>query len=99
MDEAPSEVEAPPLSEIASVFARYANTTFGGGSATIAVLKQQTLLVLAAIPIGRDALNGPLTIAITVVALPLLLSKRVNTLWIVSGAAALSFSGSMIGVA
>jgi chromate transporter len=28
---------------MASVFARYANTTFGGGSATIAVLKEQVL--------------------------------------------------------
>ena len=63
------------------------------------VLASATLLVLAAIPIGRDALNGPLTIAITVVALPLLLLKRINTLWIVAGAAALSFTGSMIGVA
>lgn len=33
----------PTLAEIASVFARYANTTFGGGSATIAVLKDQIL--------------------------------------------------------
>lgn len=33
----------PRLAEIASVFARYANTTFGGGSATIAVLKEQIL--------------------------------------------------------
>lgn len=31
----------PTLRTIASVFARYANTTFGGGSATIAVLRQQ----------------------------------------------------------
>jgi chromate transporter len=31
----------PSLGAIASVFARYANTTFGGGSATIAVLKRQ----------------------------------------------------------
>jgi chromate transporter len=31
----------PTLAAIASVFARHANTTFGGGSATIAVLKQQ----------------------------------------------------------
>ena len=36
-----SEVVTPSLPELASVFARYANTTFGGGSATIAVLKQQ----------------------------------------------------------
>jgi chromate transporter len=33
----------PTLAEIASVFTRYANTTFGGGSATIAVLKEQIL--------------------------------------------------------
>lgn len=36
-----AEVKAPSLSEIASVFTRYANTTFGGGSATIAVLREQ----------------------------------------------------------
>lgn len=32
---------APTLRAIAAVFARYANTTFGGGSATIAVLREQ----------------------------------------------------------
>jgi chromate transporter len=63
------------------------------------VLASATLLVLAAVPIGREALNGPLTIGITAVALPLLLLKRINTLWIVGGAAVLSFTGSMIGVA
>ena len=63
------------------------------------VLASATLLVLAAIPIGREALSGPLTIGITIVALPLLLTKRVNTLWIVAGAAVLSFTGSMIDVA
>jgi chromate transporter len=31
----------PALGVIAGIFARYANTTFGGGSATIAVLKEQ----------------------------------------------------------
>jgi chromate transporter len=33
----------PTLATIASVFARYANTTFGGGSATIAGLKAQII--------------------------------------------------------
>lgn len=33
----------PTLAALAAVFARYANTTFGGGSATIAVLKEQVL--------------------------------------------------------
>jgi chromate transporter len=63
------------------------------------VLASAALLILAAIPLGREALDGPLTIAITAVALPLLLQKRINTLWIIAGAAALSFVGSMIGVA
>jgi len=31
----------PTLAAIAGVFARHANTTFGGGSATVAVLRQQ----------------------------------------------------------
>ena len=63
------------------------------------VLASAALLLLAAIPIGRDALTGPVSIAIAVAALPLLLTKRINALWIVAGAAALSFTGAMIGVA
>jgi chromate transporter len=63
------------------------------------VLASATLLVLASIPIGREALNGWLTIAITLVALPLLISKRINTVWIIAGAAALSLTGSVIGIA
>jgi hypothetical protein len=59
------------------------------------VIASAALLVLAAVPIGREALDGPLAIGITIIALPLLLSKRINTLWIISGAAALSFAGSM----
>lgn len=62
------------------------------------VLASAALLVLAAIPIGREALDGPLTIAITAVALPLLIMKRVNTLWIIGVAAALSFVGAVTGV-
>ena len=63
------------------------------------VLASAALLVLAAIPLGRQALDGPLTIAITAVALPLLITKRVNTLWIIGVAAALSFTGSVTGLA
>ena len=62
------------------------------------VVASAALLLLAAIPIGRDALTGPLTITITLAALPLLLTKRINTVWIVAGAAALSFAGAMVGV-
>lgn len=62
------------------------------------VLASAALLVLSAIPIGREALDGPLAIAIAAVSLPLLITKRVNTLWIIGIAAALSFVSSVIGV-
>jgi chromate transporter len=61
------------------------------------VLASAALLVLTAIPIGREALDGPLTIGITVAALPLLITKRLNTLWIIGAAAALSFTASVAG--
>ncbi|HET9625078.1 MAG TPA: chromate transporter [Kofleriaceae bacterium] len=63
------------------------------------VLASAALLVLAAIPIGRQALDGPLTLAIAVVALPLLIARRVNTLWIIAGAAALSLAAALLGIA
>lgn len=62
------------------------------------VLASAALLVLAAVPIGREALDGPLPIAIAAVALPLLVAKRINTLWIIGVAAALSFAGSFMGI-
>ena len=37
------DVVTPSLPQLAGVFARYANTTFGGGSATIAALEQQVV--------------------------------------------------------
>lgn len=91
---------APSLLVIVLVgyFGRRAQHPRIRGMLQCVVLASATLLVLAAIPIGRDALASPVTIAIAVVALPLLLMKRINTLWIVGSAAALSFTASMIGV-
>lgn len=62
------------------------------------VLASAALLVLAAIPVGRDALTGPVTIGIAILALPLLLAKKLDTLWIVGGAAATSLVAAMLGV-
>ncbi|HEX7836332.1 MAG TPA: chromate transporter [Kofleriaceae bacterium] len=62
------------------------------------VLASAALLVLAAVPIGRDALDGPLAVGIAVASLPLLISKRINTLWILGGAAAVSLGASIAGV-
>lgn len=63
------------------------------------VLASVALLVLAAVPIGQEALDGPPTIGIAIVALPVLVSKRINTFWLIGAAAALSFTASMAGVA
>ena len=60
------------------------------------VLASAALLVLAAIPIGRDALAGPVTIAIAAIALPLLVWKKLDTLWIVGGAAATSLVAALV---
>ena len=63
------------------------------------VLASAALLVLAAIPIGRDALDGPLAIGIAVAALPLLVTRRLDPVWVIAAAAALSLAGSLAGVA
>ena len=63
------------------------------------MIASAALLVLAAVPIGRKALDSPLTIAIAAVALPVLLSRRLDTLWILGGAAAVSLGAALLGVA
>lgn len=63
------------------------------------VIASAALLVLAAVPIGREALESPLTIAIAAAALPVLLSRRLDTLWILGDSAAVSFGAALLGVA
>jgi len=60
------------------------------------VLASAGLLVLAAIPVGRDALDSPLAFVIAAAALPLLITKRVDTLWIVAGAAATGLAVALV---
>ena len=45
------------------------------------------LLLWVTVPLGRDALHGYLTTAIALVAFALAVTKKVDTLWIVLGAA------------
>jgi chromate transporter len=59
------------------------------------VLASAALLVLAAIPLGQNALDGPLPIALAVIALPLLISKRIDALWVVAGSAAVSLIAAL----
>ena len=63
------------------------------------VLASAALLASAAIPIAREAIRGPLTIALGAIALILLLSRKVDTLWVIFGAAAVSLIASFTGIA
>jgi chromate transporter len=62
------------------------------------VIASAGLLLAAAIPLARDALTDPVTVAIAVVSLVLLLVTEIDTLWIILGAAVISLSASSIGV-
>jgi len=56
------------------------------------------LLLAAAIPLGRDGLTGPVTWGIALVSFVLLLTTKVDTLWIILGAALVSLSFSSLGL-
>lgn len=62
------------------------------------VIASAGLLLAAAIPLARDALTDPITLAIAAVSLGLLLTTRLDTLWIILGAALISLSASSLGV-
>jgi chromate transporter len=63
------------------------------------VLASAALLVTAALPLAHDAIRGPLTLALGIVSLVVLLSKKVDTLWVIAGAAAVSLAASFTGLA
>jgi chromate transporter len=62
------------------------------------VLASAGLLVVAALPLARDAVDSTLTGVIAVVALLVLVSKRLDTLWVIGGAAAVSLIASLWGL-
>jgi chromate transporter len=62
------------------------------------VIASAGLLLAAAIPLGLEGLTGPVTIAIAIVSFVLLLTTKLDTLWIILGAASISLSASSIGI-
>jgi chromate transporter len=62
------------------------------------VIASAGLLFAAAIPLARDALSGPITVIIASVSLVVLLSTKLDTLWIILGAAVVSLSASSLGI-
>lgn len=56
------------------------------------------LLLAAAIPLGRDGLTGPVTWAIAAVCFVLLLTTKIDTLWMIFAAALVSLTASSVGL-
>jgi chromate transporter len=61
------------------------------------VIASAGLLFAAAIPLACDALTDSVTVVIAVVSLVLLLVTKIDTLWIILGAAVIALSASSIG--
>jgi chromate transporter len=61
------------------------------------VIASAGLLLAAAIPLAHDALTDPVTIAIAVVSLVVLLTTAIDTLWIILAAAVVTLSASAVG--
>lgn len=62
------------------------------------VIASAGLLLAAAIPLAQNALTDPITIIIAFISLVLLLTTKLDTLWIILGAAILSLSAASFGV-
>jgi chromate transporter len=62
------------------------------------IIASAGLLLTAAIPLGRDGLTGPVTVGIALVSFVLLLATKLDTLWIILGAAMVSLSVSSLGL-
>jgi chromate transporter len=62
------------------------------------IIASAGLLLAAAIPLGRDGLTGPATFGIAAASFVLLLTTKLDTLWIILGAALVSLSVSSLGL-
>ena len=62
------------------------------------VIASAGLLLAAAIPLARDGLTDPVTIGIALVSFGLLLTTKIDTLWIILGAAIVSLSATALGI-
>lgn len=62
------------------------------------VIASSGLLLAAAIPLAKEALTDPVAIGIAVVSFALLLMTKLDTLWIILGAAGVSLSAASLGL-
>jgi hypothetical protein len=64
----------------------------------ISLIASAGLLLAASIPLAHDALTDPITVAIAIVSLIILLTTDIDTLWIILASAAVSRSASSFGL-
>lgn len=62
------------------------------------VVASAGLLLAAAIPLARNAITDGVTVGIAVVSFTLLVTTRLNTLWIILGAALCSLTAASLGI-
>jgi len=62
------------------------------------ILTSAGLLLAASVPLAQSALTDPVTIGIAVTTLVVLLTTKLDTLWIIGGAALISLSASALRV-
>jgi chromate transporter len=63
-----------------------------------AILAGAGLIVAASVPLARDALRGPLSLSIAAASGLLLMVTRIETLWVIAGAALAGFLGGLMGL-
>lgn len=62
------------------------------------IIASAGLLLASCIPLGAEALTGPITIGIATVTVVLLIESEIDTLWLILGAAVVAWSASAIGM-
>ena len=62
------------------------------------VIASSGLLLAAAIPLGREALVDPLTIAIAVISMVLLLATKIEVAWVILAAAIVAVGADAVGL-
>jgi chromate transporter len=67
------------------------------GAIRAVVLSSAGLLASASVPLARDAIQGALTLAIVVVTFVLLSFTRVDSAWVMLGAAAVGLASRVFG--
>ena len=78
-------------------FSRFASHPAVRRAIRAILLSAAGLLLSSTIPLGRDALTGVLTLAVALTSFALLAFTKVETLWVIVGAAALGAVLSLAG--